>query len=486
MPAEPTLLRQADWAVLWDPAAQHHVYRRDVDLLWVDDRIVQIGASGERLPTEGVGPLRLIDARRRMVMPGLVDIHAHPGSEPAFRGIREEHGLPGMYMSGLFERSQAFSTADPALRAAATELACCELLLSGVTTLVDIGSIWDGWAELMARSGLRAYLAPGYASARWVMHNDHELHYAWDEAGGRRRMDEALAFIDALPAHPSGRLRGMVSPMQIDTCTAELLRDSLAAAQERGLPFTVHIAQGVSEVLEMLRRHGRTPVQWAAEIGILGPTTTLGHAIFLDSHSSVPWWTRLDLGLLAEHAVTVAHCPTPFARYGQMLESFGRYRRAGVYMGIGTDTTPHNMLEDLRRASSLSRIADRDIQSVSTAELFHAATVGGARALLRDDIGRLTPGAKADLVLVDLDVSTMQPARDPLRSLIFHAADRAVREVFIDGRQVVAGGRVLSLQPEDAAQRLSEAQARMMAEVPRRDYLGRSADQITPLSLPMG
>jgi 5-methylthioadenosine/S-adenosylhomocysteine deaminase len=117
------------------------------------------------------------------------------------------------------------------------------------------------------------------------------------------------------------------------------------------------------------------------------------------------------------------------------MENFGDYLRAGVTMGLGTDTTPHNLVEEIRQAAILARIAARDIETVTTADLFHAATVGGATALLRDDLGRIAPGKKADLVLVDLTVPQMVPARDPLRSFIYHAADRAVRDVFVDGRR---------------------------------------------------
>lgn len=474
-----TVIRNAAWAIAWDAASRRQVYRRDVDVAFEGNTITHVGAGwAGHADTE-------VDGRRSLVMPGLVDLHAHPGHEPAFRGIREEHGVRGHYMSGLFERSQAFPPADLALRAASTELAGCELLRSGVTTLVDIGPAWEGWAALMAKSGLRAFLAPGFASARWTMKNDHSLDYAWDEALGRRRFAEALALIDSLGAHPSGRLSGIVSPMQIDTCSEALLRDAQAAAAERRLPFTVHIAQGVSEVLEMIRREGMTPVQWAAKIGLLRPATILGHAIFIDAHSWVNWHTRRDLGLMADGGCSVAHCPTPFARYGHLLESFGAYLRAGVRMGLGTDTSPHNLLEELRKASTLARIAARDVHGVALAEVFHAATAGGADALGREDLGRLAPGTRADLVRVDLDAPDMQPARDPLRSLVFHAADRAVRDSWIDGRQVLAAGRVLTLDAADAAARVAEGQARMMAGVPARDYRGRSAEAIAPLSLPL-
>lgn len=474
-----TVIRNADWVIGWDATAGRHVYRRGVDVAFEGNAITHVGK-------DYAGPADVsVPGGDRMVMPGLVDIHSHPEHEPAYRGIREEHGLRTMYMSGLFERAQAFFGTDDAFRDASAEFAYCELLKSGVTTLVDISPAWDNWPALLAKSGLRGYLAPGYASARWKVENDYDLKYNWDEKGGRERFDAALKVVDAAARHPCGRLGGVVSPMQIDTCTADLLRDSLAAAKDRGMPFTVHIAQGVNEVLEMIRRHGKTPVQWAADIGIMGPTTIFAHAIFLDTHSWIHWWSKRDLALLGEHGCTVAHCPTPFARYGTLLENFGDYLRAGVNMGIGTDTTPHNMLEEMRKAAVLARVAAHDLHTVATADILHAATVGGAKALMREDIGRLAPGMKADLVVVDLKCSHMMPARDPLRSLVYHAAERAVRDVYIDGRKVVGEGKVLTLDQASAAQALAEGQARMIAAVPQRDGRGRTAEQISPLSLPV-
>jgi cytosine/adenosine deaminase-related metal-dependent hydrolase len=471
-------LRNADWVVAWDTAAGRHVYLRHADVVFSGNTLSHVGPGYAGRADETV------DARGLMVMPGLVDIHSHPGHEASYRGIREEHGVPEMYMTGLFERSVAYHL-DDAGRIACAEAAYAELLSSGVTTLVDIGAEYAGWVDLIARSGLRAVLAPTYASARWVVRQPHLLEYEWNEAAGRQRFEAALRLVDSLAKHPSGRVSGVIAPAQIDTCTVDLLRDSAAAAQERGLPLTIHCAQAVSEFHEIVRRHGVTPVQWAHEQGLTRPGTILGHAIFVDEHSWLSWGSRRDVALLADTGTTVAHCPTPFARYGHTLESFGRYRRAGVNLGIGTDTVPQNMLEEMRWALVLARIAARDIRSTELADVFHAATAGGARALLREDIGRLTPGAKADLVLVDCANPWMRPVRDPLRSLVFHAADRAVRDVWIDGRQVVAGGRVLTLDRAGALERLAAAQARMEAAVPARDPRGRASTDITPLTLPL-
>ena len=331
--ARTVCIRNADWVVAWDVSARRHAYLRGGDVAFAGNAITFVGKRYDGAADETV------DGRGLLVMPGLLDVHAHPGHEASYRGIREEHGVPELYMTGLFERSGAYSL-DNEGRLACTEAACCELLLSGVTTLVDISANYPGWVDVMAKSGLRAVLAPGYASARWVVRRSHLLEYEWNEQAGRQKFEEALRLCDQLGKHPSGRLSGLVSPMQIDTCTEDLLRDSVAAARERGLPFTVHCAQAVGEFYEMVRRHGITPVQWAHQLGLTGPRTIFGHGIFVDEHSWLHWWSRKDVAILAETGTTVAHAPTPFARYGQTLEDFGKYRRAGVNMGSAPTRCP--------------------------------------------------------------------------------------------------------------------------------------------------
>ena len=155
-----TVIKDAEWVIAWDESAKRHVYRRGVDIAFADGSIAFVGKR-----YEGAADA-VIDGREAMVMPGLVDLHSHPEHEPLYRGIREEHGLPSMHMTGLYERSQALSAPDDDARAASAEFAYCELLLSGVTSLVDITAPWPGWIDLFARSGMRGFLAPGYASAR--------------------------------------------------------------------------------------------------------------------------------------------------------------------------------------------------------------------------------------------------------------------------------------------------------------------------------
>jgi 5-methylthioadenosine/S-adenosylhomocysteine deaminase len=473
-----TCIRGAAWAAVWDTASGRHVYRRGVDVVFTGGVIGHVGAG-----YAGTADVT-VDGRELFVLPGLVNLHSHPSTEPGYRGIREDHGVPGMYMSGLYERVVAFRLDEEGRRAAA-EVAFDEMLRSGVTSVVDLSSPYPGWLDLLARSGLRGFVAPGYASARWTLEGHARPGYRWDEAAGRRGFEAAQRIIGEADRHPCGRLSGVYYPAQIDTCSEELLRESAAAARAGGHALTIHAAQSVPEFQVMLERHGRTPVQWAQEIGLLGPSTILGHAIYIDEHPWLHWGTREDLGLLAASGTAVAHCPTPFARYGQILHSLGRYLRAGVRVGIGTDVSPHNLIEEMRWSAVLGRIAGEDVRAVSTADILHAATASGADALGRTDLGRLAPGARADLVLVDLAAPSMRPVRDPLRSLVYSAADRAVRDVYVDGAQVVRGGRVLTLDAADAHGRLQEAQERMLAAVPRNDPRGRDAAAIAPLSMPL-
>ncbi|GAB5374661.1 MAG: amidohydrolase family protein [Acuticoccus sp.] len=477
-PNATTLIKDAGWLVAWDAEVGSHVYRQGVDVAFAGNRIVHVGP-------DYTGPSgRIIDGRGVMVMPGLVDAHTHPTTEPAFKGIREEHGVRRMGNSGLYERMIAYKL-DEEGRKAAMEVAYAEMLASGVTTVVDLTAPFDDWTAVAAKSGMRAFLAPTFRAAEWRLEPDYSLHFDWDEAAGRRAFEAALALVDSLPAHPSGRLSGVIYPAQIETCGIDLFKDAIAAARERGVPITTHIAQSLNELKEIKARHGMSPIALADHMGLLGDNCLLAHAIFLGHHSLVGEDGARDIERLAETGTSIAHCPTPIGRYGHLLQDFGRYARAGINISIGTDVSPHNILEEMRTALIMARTAAQDVLAVTTSEVLTAATVGGARAMLRDDLGKIEVGAKADIVLVDLADPNMVPARDPLRSLIYTAAERAVRDVFVDGIQVVRDRRVLTLDRADAAARLAEGQQRMMDAAPLRDFLGRTADEITPISLPL-
>lgn len=468
-----TLIRNAELVVGWDSSAGTHSYMPDTDVAFAGGTLTFVGRGYDGAADQ------VIDGRGLMVMPGLVNIHSHPSSEPLNKGFLDEIGSPGLYNSSLYEYMPIFR-ADAEAVPSCVRVALSELLLSGVTTLADLSMAHPGWLDLLAEAGMRVCVAPMFRSARWFTKNGHVVEYEWDEKAGEKAMEEALRLIERAEQHECGRLFGMVVPAQIDTCSAGLLKESRQEANKRGLSWQVHAAQSVVEFHEITRRHGVTPIGWLDSMGLLGERAIIGHGIFLDDHPSTRWHTETDLKRLAETGTTVAHCPTVFARRGIAMKDLGRYMRNGVNMGIGTDTYPHNMLDEMRLAAYIARTQANSPRTLQTTDVFNAATIGGAKALGRDDIGRLAVGCKADFSLVDIAHPMIRPAYDPVRSLIYAAGDRALKAVFVDGNKVVEDGEVLTIDYRQAAEHLHEAQKRVAANVPKNDWAHRSAEKIAP------
>jgi 5-methylthioadenosine/S-adenosylhomocysteine deaminase len=153
-------------------------------------------------------------------------------------------------------------------------------------------------------------------------------------------------------------------------------------------------------------------------------------------------------------------------------------------MGSAVFAVSHNFAEELRIAVILARVAAAQPHAVTAADIFTAATIGGARALRRDDLGRITPSAKADFVMVDITHPAMQPLYDPVRSLVYAAGERAIRHVFVGGQQVVRDGKALAFDYADASARREMAQRRAIEKVPSFDWAGRSAAEIMPPTFP--
>jgi cytosine/adenosine deaminase-related metal-dependent hydrolase len=359
-----------------------------------------------------------------------------------------------------------------------------ELLRNGCTTVVEMGAADDALVATAGEIGLRAYLAPGFKSATYRVGPAGQLAYEWDEGEGFHGLERARRFIERHHGAHGGRIRGMLFPLQVDTCSAELLRATRKLADELSVPIEIHAGQNLLEFHEMLRRHGRTPVEFLADCGLLGRDAILGHCIVSTAHHLAALPQGRDLEVLAESGASVAHCPLVFARRGNALESFHRYRAAGINVGLGTDTYPRDLISEMRWASLLCKVVEHDFSVATSADVFSAATLGGARALGRDDLGRLAPGAKADVVVVDLAKLRIGPYRDPIRALVQCGTADDVEQVLVDGRSVVEHGHVLGV---DERRLLAEAQReaeRLWGTVSEWDWRGRGADEFAPTSFP--
>ncbi|GJD53040.1 8-oxoguanine deaminase [Methylobacterium crusticola] len=474
----PTVYRGCDWIVAWDAAARSHVYLQGADLAFAGRDLTFVGKGYD-------GPAGTeIEGRGLMLIPGFVDIHSHPGHEPGWKGMLEELGSPRLGQSSLYEFMPVFNI-GPAYARHARRVAVSELLRSGVTTICDLGQPRADWPEHYADTGIRAVLWAMFRSGPWKTRDGHSVEYDLDPATGDRLLREAVVLMDEAARHPSGRISGMLCPAQIDTVTEGQIRDALAAARERGQPIQIHAAQSVVEFQEILRRTGRTPIGWLDAIGALGPDLVIGHGIFLNDHPWLHFPHADDFARLRDSGAGVAHCPVVFARRGIAMNSLGRYREAGIPCGIGTDSFPHNMLDELRLACYAGRIISGSYTGATTAQAFTAATSGGADLIRRPDLGRLAPGCKADFAVIDMATPSMQPDYEPLRSLIYSANDRAVRDVYVDGRQVVRGGTVQTFDIAEDIEMLRRGQREVIAGAPGRDWAGRTLEELSPRVFPI-
>jgi cytosine/adenosine deaminase-related metal-dependent hydrolase len=457
-----------------------HRLLRDGAIVLEDDRVLFVG---RRFP--GVVD-RQVDASGRLVIPGLINLHCHAGTEAGGRLIadvgRRDYFQAGFLNYTVTTRGARAIQAREDL-AIGGRLALVEMLRGGCTTVVEIGARSDTLAPVVGELGLRAYLGPAYKSGAYVSAGEG-LAYEWDEDEGRRGLERARAFVRAQDGAYQGRLRGMLYPYQIDTCSPALLRATRQAADELGVGIQIHAGQNLLEFHEILRRHGRTPVELLADTGVLGPDAVVGHCIISTAHHLAALPAGRDLEILARSRASVAHCPLVFARRGNALESFHRYRAAGINLGLGTDTYPRDLISEMRWASLLCKVVEHDFTVATAADVFTAATLGGARALRRDDLGRLCPGAKADVVVVDLRNLLVGPYRDPVKALVNCGTVDDVEHVFVDGRMVVESGRVLAV---DQAALLAAAQQeaeRLWASVAEWHPEKLTADAMAPPSFP--
>ena len=467
---------RAGWIIGFD--GHGHRLLRDGVVVVEGEQIVHVGRTFDGVVDETV------DARDRVLTPGLITTHAHIGGSPLDRSFIEDRGSPQFWYSGLFEMLPVRGGAqDEAASRACVDFSMAELLRGGVTTCMEIGGLGLYVVERAAHYGLRVYMGLTFRSGGWLTRDGKRVVWEWDEEAGRQGLRRAMDFFEKHDGAHGGLVRCYFAPAQVDTCTPALLQEAKRRADETRRPYTVHTSQSVVEFNEMLQRHGKTPIAWLNDLGVLGENTVLGHAIIVGGSS----WTNYppgDVEIMAESGCSVAHAVWVFARRGVLMESFALYRKAGINVALGTDTNPQSVIEAMRWAAICSKIIERNTQATTAAHAFDAATLGGARALGRDDLGRIAPGAMADLVLWKASSWAMTPLRDPVKNIVYNATAEDVDRVYVGGRLVVDGGRVLAA---DEAKILAELQAggeRMWPRMQQFDWAGRSADQLSPQTYP--
>lgn len=432
-----------------------HVIIRDGEVVYENDTILFVGHDFPGEVDE------VIHAGNAVVSPGFIDLNAlgdidHDIVHLEAPAARQKNLLwsEAYYKKGYHE------VMTPEEEAFKSLYAYSQLILNGVTSAMPITSVfYKRWAETYeelaaavghaGRLGLRMYMGPSYQSGMRVVKPSGEIEVLWNEAEGQAGLERAVQFVKEFDGAHNGLIRGMLAPERIETQTPENLIQTKRYSEELGCPIRLHAAQGSFEYNEMHRRHNKSPIRFLYDLGFLGKRTAIPHAHFVPGYSEAKIGEGDDLALLQETQTTVIHCPLVIGRHGSSLESFARYKRRGINMAIGTDTFPPDFIQNIRTASMLSRLQEGDVADSTYADVYRAATLGGARFLGRDDLGRLAPGAKADMIAIDLDGFHMGTVEDPIRTMIMSGSGRDVKLSIIGGRTVMKDRLIPGLDLEE-------------------------------------
>ena len=489
---------KASWIVGHE--AGHHRLIRDGVVVYEGNRIIHVGKTFD-------GPVdSTIDATDKLVAPGFIDTHVHTGHRATHRLITDtgrpmyfgqpflEISVPkeGAVVKGdprYLKHGDAGSEAAFALNAIFT---VAELLRNGVTTFIEFGSqarVQDALLSEVTRLGTRAYLAPGYDCGRWVGNDQGRLKRIRNDRLGLDGLETALDWIEKNDGAAGGRVRGILVPREVETSSVALLRRTREAADANSLPMATHAAYSVLEFHDVVREHMMTPIELLDVLGMLRPTMNIGHGNFIADNPNLNYAKSRDLELMGKSGSTISHCPINIVRRARVLDNWAKYQDAGVNISIGSDTYPRDMIMNMRTASYMGKVMGHSYFAATGGEVFEAATLGGAKSVGRDDLGRLAPGALADIIIIDLSGgNTLRygPVRDPVRSVVDCGVGDDVDTVIVDGKVCMQGGVIPGVDFRQIRADTQAASEAIWATLPDWDPLGRTADEACPHCYPDG
>jgi 5-methylthioadenosine/S-adenosylhomocysteine deaminase len=419
---------------------------RDAVLDVAGGRITHVGPAATAPPAP---PGARLERLTGILLPGLVNAHAH-SPMTVLRGLGGDLPLHRWL-------TEAVWPAEGRLRApdvyAGQLLACAEMLRAGVTTSAEMYFYTDELAAAVLAAGSRAVITPGILEVP-----------GWERLG---RWPQLLAEIsdridaDGLRSGPDQRIEIGYGPHSAYTLPPQALAEAAKAAQDRGALLHIHVAETAAEDAAQRAEHGSVP-RLLARLDALRGRVLAAHAVHLSDE---------DIQVFAEHGVAVAHCPGSNAKLASGVAPLARLRAAGVRVGLGTDGPASNddldLWEDARLAALLARLDTGDAAALTAHDALLMATSGSAAALGRDDLGRLSPGCWADLVLVDVSgpafaTGLAVPDGQLLANLVWAAGGaRVVRHVWVAGRRVLTDGEPVLIDREAAQRAVADSARRL-------------------------
>ncbi|MEI4485351.1 chlorohydrolase family protein [Frigidibacter sp. MR17.14] len=417
-----------------------------------------------------------------LVTPGLIDLDALSDLDTTVLGLDNQPGWrKGRVWPHDYAGREMYAPEELAFQ---KRFAFAQLLLNGITSALPIASLFyrawgetvpefDAAAEAAEDLGLRVWLGPAYRTGGVRLDAEGRMHPEFDEPRGLAEFEAAAAFAARIHGRADGLISGLFAPDRVETCTETLLRRTMDRARDLDLPVRLHMAQGEMELQTVRRLHGVTAPEWLDRMGLLSDRLIAPHATVA---------TPEDLARYAANGVTVAHCPLVSGRHGSVLRSFSSLRAMGIRIGMGTDTAPADMVLNLATGLIADRIAGG---SASAADFLNAATLAGADALKRPDLGRIAPGAKADLAVFDMADTRVAPRIDPVQTLIWGATGRITRATLVDGRLVMRDGAVAGIDLPAARAQAQAQFDRLVAQYPERTFGHPPVEEIFPPAYPL-
>ena len=422
------------------------------DVLVQDGRVAQVG--------RGLKPRgrthRVLDVRGHAVMPGLVHGHLH-ACQTLFRGRADGLEL----LDWLRERIWPFEAAhDAGSMRASADLTFAELLRSGATAALDMGSVhhYDAVFESARDAGFR--LVGGKA----MMDAGQGVPAGLREST-EASLAESLRLLERWHGSEGGRLRYAFAPRFVLSCTEHLMREVARLAREKGVRIHTHASENPTESDVVRQKTGKDNVEYFHDLGMAGPHVTLAHCV---------WLTATEHRLLRESGTVVCHCPGSNLKLASGIAKVPELLDEGITVALGADGAPCNnnldLFTEMRLAALLHKPRAGPL-AMPPMRVLEMATLHGARALgLEGEVGSVEVGRRADLTVVDLRGLHTQPGEPDdadwvTGSLVYAAGARDVRHVLVEGRLLLRDGKLTSLDADAVGKAAREHGARILKKV---------------------
>lgn len=379
---------------------------------------------------EGAAPQddyeKVIDGSDRVVLPGFINAHTH-AAMTLLRSYADD--LPLMeWLETKIWPLEAKLTAEDVYWG--TMLAIVEMIKSGTTTFTDMYFFMEEAARAVEGSGIRALLSRGMVGVgpenERAIIESRELVSKWHGAAG-------------------GRVSFCLGPHAPYTCPPDYMARVLQLAEELKTRINIHVAETRGEFDDMMKLYGKTPVAHLESLGVFEHPVIAAHCVHV---------TADDIVILKKHNVAVVHNPESNMKLASGIAPVPAMLKAGIPVALGTDGASSNnnldMLQEMRTGAYLHKVSTMDPTVLPAYQALEMATVNGAISLgLGQELGRLQPGMKADMIIISLKEANMTPRYDILANIVYAAQAGDVETVIIDGRVVMEGRLIKTFDEEE-------------------------------------